>query len=249
MGLRFTDVGILLNRQTYGESKVILSFFTQKKGLVKGVFHITKRTNKGLVFLGNRVACSWSARLESHLGTWKLEIIKDRAHAILTEPTLLAAINYLGSFLHRLLPEQHPYDRFFASVNVLLDKVSSETVYQGLIFFELTLLREMGFGLNTQECAVTGQTENLVWLSPKTARSVSREAGMPYKNSLFLLPEALKQVTVCYDFDEFLKVYLTPKDIQDIARITGYFIERFFSDIPNLKEILSLREDVFKKVG
>ena len=59
------------------------------------------------------------------------------------------------------------------------------------VAFELALLAELGFGLDLGACAVTGTTEGLVWVSPKTGRAVSREAGAPYADKLLPLPAFL----------------------------------------------------------
>ena len=57
--------------------------------------------------------------------------------------------------------------------------------------FELLLLDELGFGLDLESCAATGSRDELVYVSPKSGRAVSREAGEPYRERLLPLPAFL----------------------------------------------------------
>ena len=54
--------------------------------------------------------------------------------------------------------------------------------------FELLLLDELGFGLDLESCAATGSRDDLVYVSPKSGRAVSRAAGEPYRDRLLPLP-------------------------------------------------------------
>src|SRR5262249_27083123 len=54
--------------------------------------------------------------------------------------------------------------------------------------FELLLLAELGFGLDLSACAASGTEDDLVYVSPKSGRAVSRRAGGPGKGRVFLLP-------------------------------------------------------------
>jgi len=54
--------------------------------------------------------------------------------------------------------------------------------------WEIGLLGELGFGLDLASCAATGATDDLVYVSPKTGRAVSRAAGEPYRDRLLVLP-------------------------------------------------------------
>jgi DNA repair protein RecO (recombination protein O) len=58
--------------------------------------------------------------------------------------------------------------------------------------WELALLEELGFGLDLASCAATGQSGDLVYVSPKSGRAVSADAGEPYKDRLLALPPFLR---------------------------------------------------------
>ena len=84
-----------------------------------------------------------------------------------------------------------------------------------LVRYELLLLAELGFGLDLSGCAVTGRTEDLCWVSPKSGQAVSAEAGEPYAARLLPLP-----------------AFLTAggegqwPDILDGLKLTGHFLSR-----------------------
>src|SRR6476661_4353526 len=62
------------------------------------------------------------------------------------------------------------------------DDIGSAAVH--LIHFELAMLAELGFGLALENCAVTGETTDLIYVSPKSGGAVSRGAGEPWRDRL-----------------------------------------------------------------
>src|SRR5260370_32557108 len=61
-----------------------------------------------------------------------------------------------------------------------------------LIKFELAMLAELGFGLDLENCAATGETSDLIYVSPKSGGAVSRRAGEPFRDRLLRLPPGLR---------------------------------------------------------
>jgi DNA repair protein RecO (recombination protein O) len=57
--------------------------------------------------------------------------------------------------------------------------------------WEIGLLNELGFGLDLARCAATGTADDLIYVSPRTGRAVSRSAGEPYHDRLLRLPPFL----------------------------------------------------------
>jgi DNA repair protein RecO (recombination protein O) len=60
-----------------------------------------------------------------------------------------------------------------------------------LVRWEMALLDELGFGLDLSSCAATGSKQDLVFVSPKSGRAVSADAGAPYKERMLSLPPFL----------------------------------------------------------
>ena len=59
------------------------------------------------------------------------------------------------------------------------------------IKWEMNLLQSLGYGMDLSQCAGGGNADNLVYVSPRTGRAVSREVGQPYHDKLFPLPAFL----------------------------------------------------------
>ena len=71
----------------------------------------------------------------------------------------------------------------------MLGFLDDRAVWPALVVrWELALLEELGFGLDLASCAATGQSTDLVYVSPKSGRAVSSEAGEPYKDRLLACP-------------------------------------------------------------
>src|SRR5690606_7157736 len=81
--------------------------------------------------------------------------------------------------------------------------------------FELLVLEELGFGLDLSACAATGRSDDLAFVSPKTGRAVSREAGAPWAERLLPLP-AFVAGGGRPPFDQGMQCF----------RLTGHFLAR-----------------------
>ncbi len=66
------------------------------------------------------------------------------------------------------------------------DDVSEAAIH--VVRFELAMLTELGFGLDLENCAATGATTDLIYVSPKSGGAVSRSAGEPWRDRLMRLP-------------------------------------------------------------
>ena len=82
--------------------------------------------------------------------------------------------------------------------------------------FELDFLAELGFGLDLASCAATGATSDLIYVSPKTGRAVSRDAGEAYRDRLLRLPAFLHRTPT----------QESASDIADAFSLTGFFLDR-----------------------
>jgi DNA repair protein RecO (recombination protein O) len=211
--MQWDGEGLLIGVRRHGESSVIAEVMVAGKGRTMGLIR-GGRSSKLAATLqaGNTVQVSWRARLEQHLGTFAVELIDARAAELITDRTRLYACQLLCDHL-RLLPERDPHDRLLALAVEALDDKSRLDLGVELARFELTLLDELGFGLDLSACAVTGTTEDLTHVSPKTGRAVSREPAKPYCDRLLVLPQFL--------------IADAAADAQDVAyafRLTGHFL-------------------------
>lgn len=101
-----------------------------------------------------------------------------------------------------------------------------------LCLWERDMLASLGFGLDLSECAATGSLEDLVYISPRTGRAVSRAEGLPYHDKLLPLPEWLHPA---YIRTPSVKGSNTPQKSERetleaalvCLKVTGFFLNRW----------------------
>jgi DNA repair protein RecO (recombination protein O) len=212
--MEWQDEGIILHTQSLGERKQIISLFTREHGRCAGVFHATQKS-KGWLQCGSKVRARWGARLENHIGYWNLEPLRSNLAYVLDSPGPLAALLSSAALCQLALPERQLYPRLYEEFQHLLYNLSQPNWIRSYIFFELTLLQEMGYGLDLGRCAVTGTTSDLVAVSPRTGRAVCQEVAQPYEGRLLPLPSFLYEESEPED-----------QEILDALHLSGYFLER-----------------------
>ena len=190
--MQWTDEGIVLGSKRHGEGNAILELMTRAHGrhlgLVRGGANARLRP---VLQAGNCVSCTWRARLDEHLGHYMVEALDARAASFLPIPHALYGMTYLAA-LCRLLPERDSHPQVHAALVHLLDGlIDPRRAAPDMVRFELRLLAELGFGLDLSACAASGVETDLVYVSPKSARAVSRQAGEPWKDKLLVLPAFL----------------------------------------------------------
>jgi DNA repair protein RecO (recombination protein O) len=212
--MEWSGEGLIIGVRRHGESGVIVEAMVEGRGRHLGLLRGGRSSRYAATLQpGNSVQLTWRARLEDHLGNYALEITRARAAALMADRTLLYASQLLCEHL-RLLPERDPHDRLLDFALHLLDNNQREMALgAALVRFELNLLEELGFGLDLETCALTGARDNLIYVSPKTGRAASREAGEPYKDKLLALPGFMVGGNG-----------LTVDDLSAGFRLTGHFL-------------------------
>jgi DNA repair protein RecO (recombination protein O) len=216
--MQWTDEAILLGVRRHGETSVIAEMMTRSRGRHLGMVRSGRsRAMQPVLQPGNRLEVTWRARLDEHLGEYKVEPLALRAGRLMESATAVYGVQALGSLL-RLLPERDPHPHLFEALDVILDHLE-EPATAGELFvrFELALLNDLGFGLDLEECAATGLREDLAYVSPKSGRAVSRAAGAPWADKMLALPDFLASGT---------KQGADPDSLAAAFRLTGYFLDR-----------------------
>ena len=191
--MEWRDEGVILSVRRNGETSAIAEILTAGHGRVLGLVRGGRsRVQRPMLQAGNAVQAVWRARLEEQLGTYVLEPLDLRAGAIMEEPFRLAGLAVLTG-LAQLLPEREPHPRVYEALRVVLDAFADDALWPALLVrWELGLLDELGFGLDLSRCAATGARDNLAYVSPRSGKAVSAEAGEPFRDRLFRLPAFLR---------------------------------------------------------
>lgn len=192
--MEWSDEGVVLSVRPHGERDAIVSALTFEHGRHLGLVIAGRSRRRAPVLQpGNRLVLGWRARLESQLGHFTIEPQRLYAATLVEDPLRLAALAATTSLLDVALAEREPHPALYAALMALLGPLAENAPDwpETLVRFELLLLSELGFGLELARCAVTGTSEDLFWVSPRTGRAVSRAAGEPWAARLLPLPSFL----------------------------------------------------------
>lgn len=214
--IAWQDEAALLATRPFGETSVIVEVFSATHGRHAGVVRGgTSRKITPILQPGAQVSVTWKARLDSHLGSFTVEPIRSRAAAAMGDRLALAGLNAVCGLLTMVLPEREAHPPLYARTVALLDLLGQSDVWPlAYLRWEQALLEEMGFGLDLSACAVRGVNEDLVYVSPRSGKAVSRDAAGEWADRLLPLPEVLAG-----------KGDASNAQIVTALGTTGYFIE------------------------
>ena len=215
--MQWTDEGIVLGVKRHGEASAILELMTREHGrhlgLVRGGFGSRL---KPILQTGNALSATWRARLDEHLGHFVVEPVNLRASNFFAASHAIYGVSHLAALM-RLLPERDPHAGLYAELDFILDRLDNAAIAAPMVArFELQLLSELGFGLDLEQCASTGASTDLIYVSPKSGRAVSRTAGEPWADKMLRLPGFLRD----------RGVEPNGRDLTDGFALTGFFLSR-----------------------
>jgi DNA repair protein RecO (recombination protein O) len=233
--MEFKDSGIVISIKKYGESAGLLEVITENHGRHMGLVRgYQSKNNKALLQPGNTLDLIWRARLSEHLGVFNFELAISRSHMLMINK--IAIIVLQNMILHlKLLPEREIFNNIFYLTQNTLDLLSDDDkIIENFIKWELFFLKELGYGVDLSECAVTKTKNNLKYVSPKSRRAVSKIIGDPYKDKLLEIPAFLLGDNKS-DKNDLVKGLL----------LTEFFLKQDLYDPMELK-LTSFRDSLYK---
>jgi DNA repair protein RecO (recombination protein O) len=233
--MEWSDDAVVLAARRHGETDIVLETLTRDHGRHLGLVHGgASRRVKSAMLPGNTLSVAWRARLSEHLGSFAVELLHERAGAILESRDALTGLNAFAAIAREVLPEREPHLNVYQAAEILLDAIASSDVSHWAplyVRWEMGVLDALGFGLDLTRCAATGETGDLCYVSPKSGRAVSAQAGEPYRDKLFALPAFLIAPR---------DASIEAPDIQAGLRLTEFFLfERVLQ--PHHREIPAAR--------
>ena len=238
--MRIETQAIICAVRPHGEHGAIVRALTPADGMQPGYVRGGRsRRLRPVLLPGNLVQAEYRARSEEQLAQLSVELAASRG-PLLAEPLAAAAIDWSTALTASALPEGQAYPRLYAALDGLLAAIeaspSARTWASALVRYELLILSELGFGLDLTECAATGATEDLAFLSPRSGRAVSAAGAGAYRDRLFRLPPFLSDGGAA-DWT----------DIFDGLAITGHFLARDVM-IDRQAEVLAARERLVERL-
>ena len=214
--MQWIDDAFLLSARPHGESALLVFLLTREHGRHAGlVAGGQSKKHRAAWQTGTLFEVKWQARLADHLGGVSGEARTAYAARWLDDAARLGGLSAACAVAEACLPERVPHPAAFAALLALLDGMDQEHWPSLYAHWELGLLGELGFGLDLSVCAATGTTEELVYVSPKSGRAVSRPAGEAYRDRLLPLPSFLKT-----------GITLDRAEVANALALTGFFLDR-----------------------
>jgi len=215
--MQINDEGIIIKKSKYRESSLLITFFSLNHGINSGLVKGVLKKDFGTYEVGNKVYIKSSFRLSDKLWNCKFELIKNNSVHYFDNKNKLSTILTICSIIDLSLPKNNPQINIYKRTIDLLENLLSKDWISKYIFWELFLLSELGYGLDLKRCVVSGEKENLIYISPKSGKAVSKNEGEKYKNKLFNLPKFL--------IDKNVKP--TKDSLKQGISLTGFFIDKF----------------------
>ncbi len=217
--MEFEDDAFVLSARTYGETGAIVELLTASHG--KYAAHVAggaSRRMKPFLQAGAEVVVRYRARMSDQLGSASLEPVGEGPSALFDDALALAGLSAAAAVAAGALPEREAHPGAYYAFAALRQALAMPEIWPAVfVRFEAGLLEELGFGLDLSKCTVTGVVDDLVYVSPRTGRAVSRDAGEPYKDRLLKLPPFLLSA----------QQGLGAGDVGAGLDLTGHFLEAF----------------------
>ncbi|WP_395670361.1 DNA repair protein RecO [Phenylobacterium sp.] len=217
--MEFEDDAFVLSARAHGESGAIVELLTQHHG--RWAAHVAgggSRRIKPFLQPGAQVVARYRARVSDQLGSASLEPVGEGPAALFDDRIALAGLAAAAAVAAGALPEREPHPGAYLAFEALTQALVHPDIWPAVfVRFEAGLLQDLGFGLDLSKCAATGATDDLVYVSPRTGRAVSRAAGEPYKDRMLTLPPFLLGA----------QAGLREGDVKAGLDLTGHFLEAF----------------------
>ena len=217
--MEWSDDAYVLSARPHGETGAVVELLTESHGRFAG--HVAggaSRRMKPYLQPGARVYADYRARTAEQLGALKMEPVGEGPGALFDDPVALAGLAAAAAITVGALPEREPHPGAFAAFEALVQAFAFADIWPAVfVRFEAGLLEELGFGLDLSRCAATGGLDDLVYVSPRTGRAISRGAGEPYRDRMLTLPPFMLST----------QSGLAEGDVGAGLTLTGHFLERF----------------------
>jgi DNA repair protein RecO (recombination protein O) len=215
--MEWSEHAIVLGARAFGEGKLLAELFARGHGRFAGVVHGGRKAAPALQ-AGNLLHVTWKARTGDQLGFFSpLDLVESYAARVMDDRAALAGLASAISLIRIGGAERQAYPGLYDALILLLDNFGDGELWPPIYArFELGLLAELGYGLDLERCAITGETENLAFVSPRTGRAATFEAGEPFADKLLRLPPFVLNPDAPME----------EGDVADALALAGYFLER-----------------------
>ena len=143
------DQGFILSKTAYSENSIILEAFTEDHGKCSGVVYGgLSRKHKKNFQIGNKILLNWKSKGENRIGYFTIELLKPLAPMFFDDKKKTICFLAATSILRMLLPDRQTNKKIFNSFDNLTNCFKSQDWIKEYIFWELSLIKELGYEVN-----------------------------------------------------------------------------------------------------
>jgi len=147
--MNWEDEGFLLAKRKFRENANIIDVFTISNGKISGiVYGGNSRKIRNYLQIGNKIFVIHNSKNDNKIGYLKTELIEPISPKFFGDKKRTSAILSLTFLLNKLLPESQPYNKIYNSLIELYRNFEHDNWIILYIFWELNLIRELGYGTN-----------------------------------------------------------------------------------------------------
>ena len=148
------DTGFLLSKSRYNENSVISEFFTKNHGKISGiVFGGSSKKIRNYLQIGNQLHINFNSKSENRIGYFKLEIQKALSPIYFDNHQKLSCIISSMNLIRLLTAESQSNTKLFNLIEKFYSIISNDLWLKDFIFWELELLKTLGFDLELENLA------------------------------------------------------------------------------------------------
>ena len=211
--MHWKDEGYLLSKINFGENSIIIETFTLNHGKCNGVVYggLSKKVKKNFQ-IGNKISLNWKSRGENKAGYFIVELIKPISPLFFDDKKRSICILAAASILKILLPERQINKKIYSLFNHLLSNLFLKDWIKLYIYWELSLIKELGYEVNLFE---------------KSINSTEDFFSVKINNKFFNLPRLL--------LDKDSNINLTNKNIKEALIFNKNLLLENFANPNSLK--------------
>lgn len=228
---QFCDQGIILSVRPHGEGGAVLHVLSENNGKCGGYVNGAQSSSRlrSVLQQGNIISFDWQSKTDGQLGRFDVELETDVAMRVMDDPRAITAVKSVCGLLDMFLPDREDHPALFHGTCGFFNILTTDQWPPTYIMWEMAFLKELGYGIDMTKCAVTGTTENLTHISPKSGRAVCAAEAEPYASKLLEIPQFLQGQG------------LADNDITKGLKLTGYFLmhrllkHSSYTELPNAR--------------
>ena len=149
--MNWADQGFLISKNRYNENSVIVELFTLDRGKVSGViFGGTSKKIKNYLQIGNELHINYNSKNENRLGYFKIEILNAYSPFYFDHKQKLNCITTAMNLIKILTVEAQSNNKIYYLINNLFRLLKDQNWLKRYIFWELELLKLLGYDLELQ---------------------------------------------------------------------------------------------------